>query len=121
MDAQRVQGKVNYQAGLAAETIVARQYTQRGYMIIAERWRGSRGEIDLIARDGDAIIVIEVKKSKSHALAAVRLSAAQQKRITLTAAEFLETLPRGQLTEMRLDVALVNDIGAVKIIENASQ
>ena len=112
-------GAVSYQAGLVAEAIVAQDYARHGYPIAQTRWRGKSGEIDLIARDGAGMIFIEVKKSRSFAQAASRLSRRQMDRLCLAAQEFVENEPLGQLTEMRFDVALVNAEGQVRIIENA--
>jgi len=113
-------GRMNYHAGLAAEDIVADRYTQSGQPLLAKRWRGSRGEIDLVAQDGDGVIFIEVKKSKTHARAAARLTHRQMERIYGAGSEFLATQPKGQLTDVRIDVALVDDMGRVDVIENAS-
>ncbi len=108
-----------YYSGLAAEKSVAEIYRRRGAIIAAERWRGKGGEIDLIAREGDEIIFIEVKRSRSHAEAAVRLSSRQIGRIFTAASEFLAGEPMGQLTESRFDVALVDAQGKVDLLENA--
>ena len=83
------------------------------------RWRGAGGEIDLIAEDGEGLIFIEVKKARSHAQAAERLSRRQIDRIHASAAEYLGRMPLGQLTDCRFDVALVDEGGRVEIIENA--
>ncbi len=111
-------GLVSYHAGLAAEQQVAQIYERKGRMICAHRWRGTAGEIDLIARDGDKVIFIEVKHSATHAQAAEHLSPRQVARIYQTAAEFLETEPMGQLTEVQLDAALVDGQGIIQILEN---
>lgn len=113
-------GKVGYLAGLAAEEIVARDYARRGQAIVRRRWRGQGGEIDLIARDGEVVVFIEVKKSRSFAAAAERLGPRQMARIFASAEEFIAGEPRGSLTDCRFDVALVDGRGAVQIIENAS-
>ena len=111
-------GKVAYHAGLAAEDQVAQLYVRSGRAIAARRWRGSAGEIDLIARDGDNVIFIEVKKSKTHAQAAEHLTQRQIARIYGTAAEFLGGEPRGQATDVRFDVALVDQFGRIEVREN---
>lgn len=108
----------NYQAGLAAEASVLRWYLAAGYHLLAQRYRGTQGEIDLILQRGDEVIFVEVKKSRSFDAAALRLGPAQMARIMQTAGEFLGTQPRGQLTPTRFDVALVNSIGDVSILEN---
>ncbi len=114
-----VQGSVSYHAGEAAELRVATDYERRGYTIAQRRWRGAGGEIDLIARNADGIVFIEVKKSASFAAAAARISHRQIERIYASAAQFLEHEPNGQLTNVRFDAALVDGSGAVEIIENA--
>ncbi len=112
-------GRQNYQAGLAAEDSVARAYQRNGNAIAARRWRGSRGEIDIVARDGDGLVFIEVKKARDFARAAQRVTRAQMRRIYGAASEFLANEPRGQLTPVRFDVALVNASGQMQVIENA--
>lgn len=119
MTARAFRGKTSYLAGHAAEDAVASRYHASGRPIVAKRWRGSCGEIDLIAKDGDGLIFIEVKKSKSHASAAARLSRRQMDRIYGAGSEFLATQPKGQLTDVRFDVALVDSMGQVDVIENA--
>lgn len=112
-------GATGYQAGLAAEDSVARTYEDRGYQVAHQRWRGGAGEIDLIARDGEALVFIEVKKSANFARAAERLGRRQMDRLCLAAQEFCAGEPRGLLTDMRFDLALVDGQGRVHIIENA--
>ncbi|MGB8812942.1 MAG: YraN family protein [Paracoccaceae bacterium] len=112
-------GLVSYHAGLAAEAAVAQLYSRSGRPIAATRWRGTAGEIDLIARDGAEVIFIEVKKSATHALAAEHLTQRQMARIYASASEFLAGEPAGQNTEARFDVALVDEVGRIEILENA--
>jgi putative endonuclease len=112
-------GRMSFHAGLAAEDQVSQLYDRSGRPVIARRWRGSVGEIDLIAREGDVVVFIEVKKSATHAQAAEHLTYRQQQRIMATASEFVGGEPRGQLTDMRFDVALVDALGRIEIIENA--
>jgi putative endonuclease len=112
-------GQTGYYAGLAAEGIVARDYLRRHHLIAGERWRGKSGEIDLICRDGETVVFVEVKKSRSFARAATRLNRRQMDRICGSAAEFLAGEPRGQLTDVRFDLALIDAVGSVKVIENA--
>lgn len=109
----------NYHAGLAAEDIVARTYAARGCAEAARRWRGRGGEIDLILRDGDGIVFVEVKKSRTHAQAVQRVSRRQMDRICMAASEYVGSEPRGALTPMRFDVATVDQTGQVQVIANA--
>lgn len=112
-------GLANYHAGHAAEGSVSRHYSDRGIAICNRNWRGITGEIDLIGRDGDQVIFIEVKHSRTHDLAASHLSQAQIGRIFATVDEFLAGEPKGLLTDVRIDLALVDGMGRIEIVENA--
>lgn len=116
---RRTRGRTNHIAGLMAEDSVARLYEARGMTVLAQRWRGKSGEIDLICRDGDCLIFVEVKKAASHADAAWRLGAAQQRRICNAALEYCASRSMTLLTEMRFDAALVDGVGRVELLENA--
>lgn len=111
-------GLEGYLAGATAEDQIAAEYARAGREIVARRWRGTRGEIDLVARDGEGLVFIEVKKSRSIARAAERLSRGQMNRIATTATEYVAGEPKGQLTDMRFDVALVDATGQFEILEN---
>lgn len=112
-------GAVGYRKGLAAEDQVIRHYTRRGATLARQRWRGTAGEIDLIFNDGDTVICVEVKASKTHDHALARLSTRQIQRISQSAQEFVGTCPKGSLTPLRVDVALVDGHAQVEILENA--
>ncbi|MEO8241379.1 MAG: YraN family protein [bacterium] len=112
-------GAISYHAGLCAEESVAQLYGQTGRNVVARRWRGTAGEIDVIAREGDLVIFIEVKKSRTHAEAAEHLSPHQMQRLWQTAEEFLGSEPRGLDTDVRFDVALVDAVGRIEIVHNA--
>ena len=117
--ARSIGGHLGQLSGEAAEVAVSRAYQQRGLRQVARRWRGGSGEIDIIFRDGAQLVFVEVKKSRSFARAAERLGSAQMHRIFDAASEFLAGEPKGQLCETRFDVALVDGIGRIEIIENA--
>ena len=110
---------VNHHAGVSAEDIVLRNYTARGHQVAARRWRGRGGEVDLILRDASGLIFVEVKKARTFAAAACRLQRRQMDRLIAAASEFVAGEPRGLLTDMRFDLALVDGSGHSRIIENA--
>ena len=117
--ARQHQGQMAYHGGMAAEQTIAQDYERRGFELANRRWRGQGGEIDLVLRDGASLIFVEVKKARDFARAAASLSARQMQRIYLAAEEFLAGEPNGSLTEVRFDVALVDNHGQTQIIENA--
>ncbi len=112
-------GTTSYHAGRIAEDLVANDYARRNHGLAARRWRGKSGEIDLIMREGETVVFVEVKKSRTFATAATRLGHKQIERIVASASEFLAGEPRGQLTDVRFDLAVVNGVGGLKVIENA--
>lgn len=119
MTGSKAKRQMCYHSGLSAEQRIAQDYERRGFAVARRRWRGAAGEIDLITRDADGLVFVEVKQSRSFARAAERLSRRQMARIYASAEQFLAGEPDGQLTNVRFDVALVNDAGAFEIIENA--
>ena len=64
-------------------------------------------------------VFVEVKSAPDFARAADSLGPRQIARIRAAALEFVATLPAGQDSEMRFDVALVDGIGRIEIIVNA--
>ncbi|MCK0168087.1 YraN family protein [Jannaschia sp. S6380] len=112
-------GTTSYHAGLAAEDSVARYYERAGHDVLARRWRGKGGEIDVIVQDGPDTVFVEVKKSDTHAAAALRVSERQIHRLFDCAGEYMGTLPDGMNAAVRFDVALVDGVGRIEIVENA--
>jgi putative endonuclease len=47
--------------GRRGEALAARELRRRGYVILERRWRCRIGEIDIVARDGEVLVVVEVK------------------------------------------------------------
>lgn len=53
--------KNQYESGLNGEEIAEEYLMQQGMTVLARRYRGNDGEIDLILRDEDCIVFAEVK------------------------------------------------------------
>lgn len=47
--------------GRRGEALAARELRRRGYVILERRWRCRIGEIDIVAREGGVLVVVEVK------------------------------------------------------------
>lgn len=121
-NARQRRGQINFYSGLVAEAAVERQYAARGLVCLERRWRGPGGEIDLIFRDGPVengrIVFVEVKAGPSFEAAAGRISQRQADRIGASALSYVDHMP-APVSEMRIDVALVDRTGAVSVLENA--
>ncbi|MEU9977934.1 YraN family protein [Streptomyces sp. NPDC051014] len=62
--------------GAYGETLAARRLAEAGLTILERNWRcGRTGEIDIVARDGDVLVICEVKTRRAgpfeHPMAAV--------------------------------------------------
>ena len=106
-------------AGLTAEHSVVSEYAGGAHRVLAHRWRGDAGEINLIFADGDGLIFTEVKKSRSHDPALRNLGKWQQKRIYEAATEYLADTGRSLATQLRFDMALVDGQCHIQVMENA--
>ncbi|MEM9348840.1 MAG: YraN family protein [Pseudomonadota bacterium] len=112
-------GLVSHLKGLSGEASVEGFYRRRGADVVARRWRGRAGEIDLIVEEGGCIVFVEVKTSRTIKRALSALGLRQQKRLIASASDFLQSQPKGSLSNMRFDVAAVDGQGRVEIVENA--
>jgi putative endonuclease len=54
-------GMESYQNGRQGEEDAEKYLSQRGYQIIDRNYHSQQGEIDLIARDGQYLVFVEVK------------------------------------------------------------
>ena len=117
--ARRNRGRLAWLSGAAAEDAVARLYEARGVEVLARRWRGESGEIDLVLRAPDSYVFCEVKRALSFDAALARLRQGQLRRIYGAASEYLGLTPEGQLAPVRFDVAAVDGTGAVHLRESA--
>lgn len=114
---RRSRGKAAHLSGLAAEEAVLRAFEARGAEVIERRWRGASGEIDLVLLENGVYVFCEVKAARTFEQAMERLRPAQMRRIHAAASEYLAHAPMGQLSEMRFDLAVVNEQGMCRILE----
>ncbi|MBF9058388.1 hypothetical protein HKCCSP123_04255 [Rhodobacterales bacterium HKCCSP123] len=114
-------GLISHLKGRAAEDRVLRAYQSAGHRLVCQRWRGPGGEIDLVFEKAGEVVFVEVKSSRSFAAAAAHLTRRQIARLMASAEAALGFFPKGSLTPMRFDVALVDGTGRIDVIPNALQ
>lgn len=51
--------------GKQGEEVACRELRRRGYAVLARRYRTRWGEIDIVARDADTLVFVEVKTRRS--------------------------------------------------------
>lgn len=64
---RRGRGLNNRATGDLGEDIAVRYLTKRGYELVERNYRTRHGELDLIARRGDTLVIVEVKLRRSTA------------------------------------------------------
>ncbi len=77
--------------GKAAEDLACAELQHLGYAILARRYRTKVGEIDIVARDGRAVVFVEVKArtDERHGHPAEHVTPWKQRRIAAMANDFL--------------------------------
>ena len=98
---------------------VAAHYMRRGYSLEAERWRCPSCEIDLVLRCKNALAFVEVKRSKTQSMAVERIGTRQIDRLYNAAMAYLTAKQLPLDTNIRFDVATLDSIGTIEIVENA--
>jgi putative endonuclease len=93
--------------GHLAELVCRWHLRLRGWRIVAADWRCPSGEIDILARRGKVLAVIEVKSRGDAASAAHSLLPRQRRRIARAASAFLVARPDLAALALRFDVMLV--------------
>ena len=88
---------------------VARDYLQsRGMSFLAANFRSRRGEIDLIMRESNCLVFIEVKtrSSEDWGRPAAAVTSAKRRRISKTAMDYLRLLKNPEV-QIRFDIVEV--------------
>ena len=97
--------------GQIAENLAARFLEQHGLIVTARNYRCRGGEIDLVCRDGTALVFVEVRlrRNASFGGAGASITAAKQRRIILAAQHYLTT-HRKNNCDCRFDCLLLGGI-----------
>jgi putative endonuclease len=93
--------------GRMAEWLCLWHLRLRFWRILARGWRCPSGEIDILARRGGVLAVIEVKRRSELAAAAGALPPRQRRRIERAAEAYLNTRPDLAGLALRFDLMLV--------------
>jgi len=67
------------------EELAARQLVAAGYEIVARNWRCQEGELDLVAQQGECLVVVEVRTRRGRALGTPEESVTPAKQARLIA------------------------------------
>ena len=77
--------------GLTGESMACAELERRGYSIIQRRYRSRFGEIDIVARDGDTVVFVEVKTKIDFSFGdpAEAVTSHKQRRLVSMAEEYV--------------------------------
>ena len=94
--------------GRYGEALAARHLAAQGMVLLDRNWRCPVGEIDLVLRDGEVLVVCEVKTRTSHAYGSPHEAVTPEKvrRMGRLAAAWVEAHAVAP-TEVRLDLVAV--------------
>ena len=114
--------------GATGELIARRYLEEQGFLSLDQNWRKSGGELDLVMRDGEVLVFVEVKTrhGESHGTAESGISLRQGEKLMQTAewylhdhVEFADLLWRIDLLAITLDT--MGSVQRMTHIENAVQ
>ena len=109
--------------GRYGEALAARRLAEAGMTVLERNWRcGRTGEIDIVARDGDVLVVCEVKTRRGsgyeHPMAAV--SPRKADRLRTLAARWIEAHGGAPPGGVRIDlVGVVLPARGAPVVEHA--
>ncbi|HER26106.1 MAG TPA: YraN family protein [Rhodospirillales bacterium] len=95
-----------YRFGHMAETVATWLLRLKGYGILARRYKTPVGEIDIVARRGDLLVMVEVK-ARTGDLALESLGPRQRRRIERAALAYVARHPGAQNCHIRFDLIMV--------------
>jgi putative endonuclease len=99
--------KDRIELGKAGEEMAVELLSGKGYRILERNWRFGKEEIDIIARDGSYIVIVEVKTRSSNAFAEPEASVTKAKQRILVRAANAYVNYRRQYGEVRFDIVTV--------------
>jgi putative endonuclease len=115
--------------GSEAEAIACRTLEEHGYRVVERNFRCRIGELDIVARDGDVLVFVEVhgavlvfvevrsRRDDAHGHAAEAVGPRKQRRV-IRAARFYLAAMRPAFDECRFDVVAITG-DAVELFKDA--
>jgi putative endonuclease len=102
----------NARKGRDGEKRAAEALEQKGMRIIATNFRSPKGEVDIIAQDGETIVFVEVKAWSTYGIGDLQygINEKKQRRIIETAKYFLAVNRKYNEMTIRFDVVFVSPL-----------
>jgi len=104
---EKIKRQAAFRRGLRAETLAAFYLRLKFYSIVAHRFKTKLGEIDLIARRGSLVAIIEVKARPTLMQAHEAVDRTAQRRIEAAADLWLARQPDAKNLNLRFDLITI--------------
>jgi putative endonuclease len=109
--------------GKKGENLALKTIRNMGYQDIVQNYRCRLGEIDLIARDGDTLVFLEIKTRRTGSTADAKeaVNARKRRQISKVALNYMKT-NNCENTRARFDVVAISLVGSspkIEVIKNA--
>jgi putative endonuclease len=103
--------------GKSGEDRAVEELERRGYAVLARRYRTKHGEIDIVARDADTTVFVEVKARATREFGTAAEAVTRRKQLQL-ASMARDYIARNQLTNTacRFDVVAIDGVGESAVI-----
>lgn len=107
------------QIGRQGEDLAAAYLEQHGMTIIERNFRAGHGEIDIIARDGEALVFVEVKTTRAQSFGEPEIWVDENKQRLMSQTTDAYFFKKGiEEADCRFDVVAVTLTGAAPVIRH---
>lgn len=96
-----------HELGKMGEELAAQYLKEKGYKILETNWRFHRNELDLIAKDGDILVVVEVKTRQSNTLGDPEMAVTREKQRAIIRSANAYVRWKRRDIEVRFDVVSI--------------
>jgi putative endonuclease len=105
-------GRVRLQRGAAAEALAAEYLSAHGLQVLARNVRCKVGELDLLCRDGEVLVVVEVRQRsrRDYGGALASVTGRKRRKIIRATRYLLEAAPQWRNHRLRFDVVGVQGL-----------
>ncbi len=111
----------NYEKGIKSEKKAFLYLRKKGFILIHHRLKTPYGEIDLLMKKNDLLVVVEVKQRSSINQALYAIDLRQQQRIIDAFCWWQSTKTTALEGSVRFDVVVIDRQGRLGHLENAFQ
>lgn len=100
------------ETGRQAESLAISNLLEKGYHLLVQNWRSMFGEIDAIMKDGDTLVIVEVRsrvgycKERNLSTAAESINGQKQQKLRRLAEAYLQQV--SSFNQVRFDVVVVS-------------